>query len=112
MAYPRKVNIAVKTLEDHKAEEVEVLNVQNLTPFADYYIVATAPNIRALGALADHLDEAYLNEGDPVRRIEGKPESEWVIVDAGEIVIHLFLKEKRSEIDLETLIKKATAKAK
>jgi len=110
MAYPRKVNLAVKTLEDRKGEEIEILNVQNLTPFADYYVVATAPNLRALGAFADHLDEAFEKDGDPIRRIEGKPESEWVIVDAGEIVIHLFTREKRQEIDLETLIKKANSK--
>ena len=110
MAYPRKVNLIIKTLEDHKGEDIEILNVRNLTPFADYYVIATAPNMRALGALADHVDETLLTEKDPVRQIEGKPESEWVIVDCGEVIVHLFTEEKRLEISLDQLIKRANAK--
>ncbi len=104
MAYPRKVNVAVKCLNEHKAEDLSIINVKNLNPFADYYIIATAGNIRHLGALADQLDEAYLKENEPVRKIDGKPESGWVIVDANEVVIHLFTEEKRKEILLEHLI--------
>ena len=104
MAYIKKVNIATKCLNEHKAEGISVLNVKNLNPFADYYVVATAGNIRHLGALADQLEEAYIKEGEQIRKIDGKPESGWVIVDANEVVVHLFTQEKRDEILLEHLI--------
>ena len=56
---PKEVEIAVKTLEDHKAEGVEVLDVSSFSPFCTHYVIATAPNPRALGAFKDHLEEAF-----------------------------------------------------
>ncbi|MCH3908768.1 MAG: ribosome silencing factor [Bacilli bacterium] len=107
MNYPKAVKIAVKELEDRKAEEVEVVDVKENTPFSDYYVIATAPNERALGAFADDLDQAFAKNKIDIRQIEGKPESGWVIVDEGSVVVHIFTKEKRAEISLEKLLAEA-----
>jgi ribosome-associated protein len=110
MKYIKAVRIAKDDLEEHKAEDVAVVDVRNSTPFTDYYVIATAPNERALGALADEVEDALEKENIEVRKKEGLPESGWVIVDAGQVVIHLFISTKRKEIDLDSILKKALQK--
>ncbi len=110
MAYPREVNIGVKLLNSKGAEEVEVINVKNITPFADYYIIATCPSERALDGFSDALDEEYSKEGYEIKSITGTPESQWVIIDQGDVVIHLFTQYKRREIDLQGVVAHAESK--
>lgn len=110
MAYPREVNIAKKTLTDKGAEDVEVINVANITPFADYYVIATCPSERALGGWSDALDEEYAKAGFEIKSITGTPESQWVIVDEGSVIIHLFTEYKRREIDLQAVVAHSESK--
>ncbi|MCF0112676.1 MAG: ribosome silencing factor [Bacilli bacterium] len=109
---PMEVTLAVKTLEDHKAEGVEVLNVAELTPFATHYVLATAPNPRALGAYKDVLKEAFEKENIEVPVSEGNPESGWVIVQGGDVVVHLFMAANRKDIDLAGLLGEISKKQK
>jgi len=101
---PKEVEIAVKTLEDHKAEGVEVLDVSSFSPFCTHYVIATAPNPRALGAYKEHLEEAFEKEGIDIPVSEGVPDSGWVIVQGGDAVVHLFLALNRKEINLAGLL--------
>ncbi|MDY2913472.1 MAG: RsfS/YbeB/iojap family protein [Candidatus Enteromonas sp.] len=97
--------LATKTLEDHKAEGIEVIYVADFTPFATYYVIATAPNPRALGAYKEQLGDAFEFAGIHVSVSEGTPESGWVIVQGGEVCCQLFLAANRKEIDLESLLR-------
>jgi ribosome-associated protein len=112
MRYPKLVNVVKKSLDEHKAENIVVEDVRDLTPFSDYYVVATAPNERAVGALADYLveDLAKAKQEDP--KISGTPSSGWVIVDDGSVVAHIFTEEERNEIDLVSLVQEHLKKKK
>jgi ribosome-associated protein len=104
MRYPKIVNVAEKSLDEHKAENIEVIDVKSITPFSDYYVLATASNERALKALADFVvDDLAKNKFD-TKLVEGTPESGWMIVDANEVIVHLFSPEKREEIKLDDLV--------
>ena len=104
MESKEKADFIKKVLLDHKAEEVEIYPVADLTPFSEYYIIATAPNERALGAYAEALEEELEKIGEEVRAKEGTPNTGWTIVDSGEVMVHLFLEGTRGEMRLEQLI--------
>jgi ribosome-associated protein len=104
MAMLKSVRIAKKELIDRKAEDVQVVDVRENTPFADYYVLATAPNEKALGAFAGYVEEALEKEGVEVGKLDGTPESGWIIVDAGNVIIHIFSEAKRKEIALDELL--------
>jgi ribosome-associated protein len=105
MTMIKALTAARKSLDEHKAEEIKVIDVRSLTPFAEYYIIATAPNERALGAIAELVADDLMAKKVPVRKIDGTPESGWIIVDAGEVLIHLFLAETRQQVDLDSVLK-------
>lgn len=93
-------------LDAHKAEEITRVKVGDKTPFAEYYVIATAPNPRALGALSEDLEDLYAKEGREIKVKDGTPDSGWVVVAGEEVVTHLFLSVNRKEVDLEGLLSK------
>ncbi|MCR5490522.1 MAG: ribosome silencing factor [Bacilli bacterium] len=105
-----EVKVATSTLDEHKAEDIKVIDVSSHSPFVSYYVLATCSNIRALGAMADILEEAFDNAGFQVSTKEGEPESGWMIVEAGEVLVHIFLDVNRREINLEQLMDEINAK--
>ena len=105
MAYPKLIKETKDLLEEKKGEDIKIIDVRQRTPFTDYYILATAPNMRAIGAYADALEDFFQERVDDLRQSEGQPESGWVLVDAGEVVVHLFSAAKRQEMNLEELFK-------
>lgn len=104
MRMPKEVTLVKKSLDEHKAEDITVVDVREKTPFTDYLVIASGTNSRMLGALASYVEDDLLKNKVEVRKTEGIPESGWIIVDAGNVVVHLFSPEKRSEIDLEGLL--------
>lgn len=102
----KELELAKKVLEDHKAEDINLIDVEGFSPFSSYYLLATATNIRHLGALSENLEEEFEKEGFTEIKKDGIPESGWMIVEAGEVVVHLFLDVNRKEIDLEGLLQK------
>ena len=105
MAYPKLIKETKELLEEKKGEDIKIIDVRQRTPFTDYYILATAPNMRAIGAYANALEEFFQDKVEDLRQSEGQPESGWVLVDAGEVVVHLFSAPKRQEMNLEELFK-------
>lgn len=105
MAYPKLIKETKDLLEEKKGEDIKIIDVRQRTPFTDYYIIATAPNMRAIGAYADALEDFFQERVEDLRQSEGQPESGWVLVDAGEVVVHLFSAAKRQEMNLEDLFK-------
>jgi ribosome-associated protein len=95
----------VNALEDKKGENILLLDIKELTTFTDYFIICTATSSRMLNALADGVVEKTRTNHKKKGRIEGSPEAGWMVVDYGDIVVHLFDDELRNYYKLEELWK-------
>ncbi len=97
------VKAAKAALEDKKAQDVVVLDISNISTIADYFIIANGTNPNQLAAMRDAVDEALYKRGLHVHHIEGTNSASWVLMDYGDIIVHLFSKEDRSFYDLERI---------
>ena len=93
--------LAVAALEDRKAEDVTVIDISEISPIADYFIIANGTNQNQLQAMRDAADEALYKAGVKAQQIEGNQSSTWILMDYGDIIIHIFSKEDRLFYDLE-----------
>lgn len=106
MRKDKTVKLIEKTLLDHKAENVVIIDVSKRTPFADFYVLATALNKRQLKALSEIVvDELEKNKMD-FGKAEGTPESGWILIDAKHVIVNIFTQEERDRISLEDLLTK------
>lgn len=96
-------NIVINALEDLKAQNIEVIDVAKLSGFTDLIIIASGSSGRQLKALADKVAEECKAAGVRPLGIEGERESEWILVDLGDIVVHLMLPTTRDFYNLEKL---------
>jgi ribosome-associated protein len=94
---------AVTALDDIKARDVTVLDVRKLTSLCDTMIIATAESNRQVKALAGHVRDRLKETGATIVGVEGEETGEWVLVDAGEIVIHIMQPAVRAYYNLEEL---------
>ncbi len=101
-----------KTLEEHKIEDVAIVSLKNINPYADYYLLGTAMNERQLSSMEEYIEETLIKNGGELKRKDGNGESGWIVYDCGETIIHLFLANIRNEINLEGLIEKTKEKLK
>jgi ribosome-associated protein len=93
----------VNALEDKKAEDIVLLDITGLVSFTDFFIICTATSNRMLNALADGVVEKTHLEHEKKGRIIGTPDSGWMIVDYGDIIVHLFDADLRRYYNLEEL---------
>jgi ribosome-associated protein len=93
----------MQSLEDDKAEEIVCIDVRGKSSVADVLIVASGRSQRHVGALADHLTKRLQEAGGRDIRVEGLPHCDWVLVDAGDLIVHLFRPEVRSFYNIEKL---------
>ncbi len=99
----KMAGIAIQALEDKKAEEIRVIDISQVSVFADYFIIANGTNISQIQALADEVEEKLGRAGYPLKQIEGYDHANWVLLDFGDIIIHIFDKENRLFYDLERI---------
>ena len=100
----RKLQKAVvNALEDIKAHDIEVYDVRHLTSFFDRVVVASADSARQTKALVNHLRERAKAAGGSILGVEGEDSGEWVLVDLGDIVVHIMQPAVRSHYNLEEL---------
>ena len=97
------LEIVEKTLDDKLGENIVCIDMRNASPFTDYFVVATAKNLRHAQSLAEFVEEEAFKHGYDVRVREGEKESPWVLVDLSEVVVHIFLQEARDMYRLEAL---------
>ena len=95
--------VVLTSLEDDKAEEILAIDIRGKSSFADMLIVASGRSARHVGALADHVMRKLKESGVKDVRIEGVPHCDWVLVDAGDVVVHLFRPEVRSFYNIEKI---------
>jgi ribosome-associated protein len=94
---------AIDALEDIKARDIVVLDVRKMTALFDYIVVASAESTRQARALVNHLQEKLKAIGAKVYGVEGEGAGEWVLVDLGDVIVHVMQPAVRSYYNLEQL---------
>lgn len=97
------LNIVTKTLDDKQAHDIKVIDFEQEHPLCDYFVVCDAPSFRQINALADSVIKALEDEDIKIRAVERQSESSWILVDAYDVVVHIFLTEDRAHYNLEKL---------
>lgn len=95
--------LAARTAEANRGRDIVILDLRHLTTFFDYFVIATGTSRRQLHAMSDEIDRALEEVGDRRLGIEGYDESRWILLDYGDVVIHLFDAETRAYYALEDL---------
>ena len=95
--------LAIEALEDKKAEDIQVIDISEVSVIADYFIIANGTNRSQIQALSDNVEEALGRAGTPARQIEGYNTANWVLLDFGDVIVHVFDKENRLFYDLERI---------
>jgi ribosome-associated protein len=90
-------------LDDSKAEEVVIIDLAGKTSIADWMIIANGRSTTQVGALADRVVKALKEAGAPTPAVEGAPANDWVLIDAGDLIVHLFRPEVRQFYNLEKM---------
>ncbi len=95
--------IAYKALEDKKGEDIKIIDISNVSVLADYFIIANGTNKNQVQALVDNVQEELDKVGVQVKQVEGYRMGNWILLDYGDIIIHVFSKEDRLFYDLERI---------
>lgn len=103
MRLDRLQRIAVDALEDIKARDIKVLDVRKQTSLCDSMIIASADSARQAKALAQHVRDRLKESGATILGVEGEQSGEWVLVDAGSLVVHVMQPAVRAYYNLEEL---------
>ena len=99
----RLLNVVLDTLEDAKAEDVVCIDIKGKTSIGDQMVVASGRSQRHVGAVADHLVRMLKDEGFGRVRVEGLPHCDWVLIDASDVIVHIFRPEVREFYNLEKM---------
>ena len=99
----KMAGIAIQALEDKKAEEIRVIDISQVSVFADYFIIANGTNRSQIQAMSDNVEETLGRAGYPLKQIEGYQNANWVLLDFNDVIIHIFDKENRLFYDLERI---------
>jgi ribosome-associated protein len=95
--------IAYLALEDKKAEDIQVIEIGNISTIADYFIIANGSNTSHVQSLVDSVQEKLKKAGYEPKRVEGTRSSTWILMDYIDVVVHVFSKEDRLFFDLERI---------
>lgn len=95
--------IAYHALSDKKAEDIQVIDISGISVLADYFVIADGANQHQIEAMRDAVEEALYKAGAAVKQVEGNRSSSWLLMDYGEIIVHVFSKEDRLFYDLERI---------
>ena len=90
-------------LDDEKAQDIVFIDLKDKASFADALVIASGRSHRHVGAMADHLLRALKDAGHGKARVEGLPHCDWVLIDAGDVVVHLFRPEVRAFYNIEKI---------
>lgn len=96
-------DMILQRLDDDKAQDVVFIDLKGKSAVADALIVASGRSHRHVGAMADHLLRALKEEGHGKARVEGLPHCDWVLIDTGDVIIHLFRPEVRQFYNIEKI---------
>ncbi|MCR5323302.1 MAG: ribosome silencing factor [Lachnospiraceae bacterium] len=97
------VKLIHKAMEDKKAEDIKIIDIADISTIADYFIICSGSNSSQLEAIIDNISETLGRAGYESKRTEGGRNSGWVLIDYGDVVVHIFSKEDRLFYDLERI---------
>lgn len=97
--------IAYNALSDKMGEDIKIIDITEVSVLADYFIIANGSSDSQVNALVDNVEEELHKAGYPLRQREGKASGNWVLLDFGDIIVHVFDKENRLFYDLERIWK-------
>ncbi len=97
------IKLVQKILEDHKAENIVTVDLRGKTTIGDYMMIASGSSNRQVKALAELIVQNFKNINLPIGKPEGLPEGDWVLIDTGNVIVHLFRPEVRDFYNLEKM---------
>ena len=97
------VKIAYDALDDKLAEDIKIIDIRSISVLADYFIIADGNNKNQVQAMVDNVDETLGRAGFEAKQIEGTRNSSWVLMDYGDMIVHVFDEENRLFYDLERI---------
>ena len=95
--------LACKALDAKKAIDIKVIDIQGISVMADYFIISTAGNPNQVQAMVDNVEETMEKAGYMVKHVEGSRGSNWILMDFGDVIVHIFDEENRLFYDLERI---------
>jgi ribosome-associated protein len=102
-----RIRRAINATAEKKAIDLTVLDLRGISSFTDFFIIATGANRRQVQAITDEVIEQLKRNGSPAARVEGYQNAEWVLIDYGDFVVHVFDDKARRFYDLERLWREA-----
>lgn len=93
----------VKVLDEKKADDIQALKVDDLTIMADYFVIASANNSTHVKSLVDEVEYQLKEQGTAPLRVEGYQYANWIILDYGDVIVHVFHEETRNYYNLDRL---------
>jgi ribosome-associated protein len=105
--FDERVWMALAAAADKKAIDMVVLDLREIASFTDYFVIASGTNERQVQAISDSVVETLKQAGSPVIRVEGYKTAEWILLDYGDFVMHIFGDKARKFYDLERLWREA-----
>ncbi len=103
MTSKSKAKTAYAALAEKKGEDIKIIDISNISVLADYFIIASGANRNQIQAMADQVQEELAKEEVQVRQIEGYQTANWILMDYGDVIIHIFSSEDRLFYDLERI---------
>ncbi|MEK6807164.1 MAG: ribosome silencing factor [Pseudomonadota bacterium] len=100
---PPLIKLAIEAVEELKASDVKLIDVSKLTPVTDYMLVCTGTSNRHVKSIAENVALRAKHAGHPPRAVEGGSQSEWVLVDLGDVIVHAMQTQARAHYQLEKL---------
>lgn len=95
--------LAITALEDKKAEDIRIIDISEVSVVADYFIIATGNNRSQMQALSDNVQETLGRAGYEMKQVEGYQTANWILMDFGDVIVHIFDKENRLFYNLERI---------
>lgn len=99
------VKIVYDALDDKKGMDIKVLDISKISVMADYFIIASGSNKNQVQALADNVEEELLKNDIHCKQVEGYPSGNWILMDYGDFIVHIFNQDDRLFYDLERIWK-------
>ena len=94
---------AIAALEDKKAEDIKIIDISEVSVMADYFLIATGSNRSQIQSMADNVQEVLGRAGYSMKQIEGYNTANWILMDFGDVIVHVFHKDEREFYNLERL---------
>ena len=95
--------LAIAGLEEKKANDIKILDISDVSVLADYFIIASGSNRNQVQAMADEVEERLYKAGYEQKQIEGYQTANWILMDYGDLVVHVFDRQNRLFYDLERI---------